>query len=510
MILNLGGNWSYRRTVALFSGFLCNISSMPEKIIGRVAEQKQIRGCFESDKSELVSVFGRRRVGKTCLIKQCFDEEFDFWFTGMYQMSRLQLLTQFRQALSECTGDKTAKIKDWFEAFDFLKKYLLSLDKDRVVVFLDELPRMDTPRGNFLQAFSYFWNMWPSSRTLLKLYVCGSATTWMIKNFAGDKGGLYGRVTPSIYLAPFCLAETEQFLSRIKHMNLNRHRILEVYMILGGIPCYLDMLQKDLPLSKNIDNLFFRENAVLKTEYEFLFRSLFNDSKSYRKVIEALSQKLKGLTREEIMKEADIKDGGTLTEILDNLRLCDFIREYRSIGKVKRSSLYQLTDLFSLFYLNFVEKGNSRDENFLSDIAFSGREDSWAGYSFEQVCLHHIRQIRSRLGISGVLSNVYSWSCPGFTDEDGTKWKGGQIDLLIDRNDEVINICELKYASAKYEITESYEEHLRERASLFRKKTGTRKALHHTFITTYGVKQNKHSGIVQSEVTMDDLFENPK
>lgn len=198
---------------------------------------------------------------------------------------------------------------------------------------------MDTPKGNFIQAFSYFWNMWPSNKTLLKLYVCGSATTWMIKNFIGDKGGLYGRVTCSIYLAPFNLGETEEFLKEIKHIELSRHKILELYMILGGIPYYLDMLRSDLPLAKNIDNLFFRENAVLKTEYEFLFRSLFNDSTACRTIVEAMSKKLKGLTMDEIVTATGIKDGGRLTEILENLRLCDFIREYRSIGK-KKTRLY--------------------------------------------------------------------------------------------------------------------------------------------------------------------------
>lgn len=240
---------------------------------------------------------------------------------------------------------------------------------------------------------------------------------------------------------------------------------------------------------------------------EFLFRSLFNNSQAYRKVVEALSKKLKGLTREEIMEATNIKDGGTLTEILDNLRLCDFIREYHAIGKKQRNSLFQLTDLFSLFFLYFVEKGNIQDENFWSNIAFSNDENSWAGYSFEQVCLHHIKQIKSKLSILGVLSNIYSWNCKPYIDDTGTKWKGGQIDLLIDRKDEIINICELKYASGRYEITASYEEHLRERACLFKNRTKTKKALQHTFITTYGVKQNKHSGIVQSEVTMDDLFE---
>lgn len=480
---------------------------MANNLIGRVLEQKQIFERFESDKSELVSVYGRRRVGKTYLIKQCFNEEFDFWFTGMYEATRAQQLAQFQAALYGKTNKKIPKLKDWFLAFETLKQYLLSLNKDKVVVFLDELPWLDTPKGNFLQAFSYFWNMWPSNKTLLKLYVCGSSTTWMIKKFVGDKGGLYGRVTCSIYLPPFNLGETEEFLIKIKHIELNRHKILELYMILGGIPYYLDMLRKDLPLAKNIDNLFFKENANLKTEYEFLFRSLFNNSQAYRKVVEALSKKLKGLTREEIMEATNIKDGGTLTEILDNLRLCDFIREYRAIGKEQRNSLFQLTDLFSLFFLNFVEKGNSQDENFWSNIAFSNDENSWAGYSFEQVCLHHIKQIKSKLSILGVLSNIYSWNCKPYIDDTGAKWKGGQIDLLIDRKDEIINICELKYASGRYEITASYEEHLRERACLFKNRTKTKKALQHTFITTYGVKQNKHSGIVQSEVTMDDLFE---
>ena len=476
-------------------------------IIGRKAEQKQILESFGSDKSELVAVYGRRRVGKTFLIKRCFNEEFDFWFTGIYKATRAQHLTQFHNVLQEKKPDKIKNLKDWFQAFEALKNYLLSLNKDKVVVFLDEIPWMDTPKSNFLAAFSYFWNMWPSNKTLLKLYVCGSATTWMINKFVGDKGGLYGRTNCSIYLAPFNLGETEEFLKKNKQIELNRHQILELYMILGGIPYYLDMLRKELPLTKNIDNLFFKANANLKTEYEFLFRSLFNNSQAYRKVVEALSERKKGLTREEIKEATKIKEGGTLSEILDNLARCDFIREYNAIGKEQRDSLYQLTDLFTLFYLNFVQKGNSQDENFWSNFAFTGDKNAWAGYSFEQICFHHIKQIKSKLGISGVLSNIYSWSCKGFVDKDGTKWSGGQIDLLIDRNHEVINICEIKFASDEYAITDDYEETLRKRANLFKKVTNTNKALQHTFITTYGLKQNKHSGIVQSEVTMDDLFQ---
>ena len=476
-------------------------------LIGRKEEQKLINDCLESDKSELVSVYGRRRVGKTYLVKRCFDENFDFWFTGIYKASRVQQLGQFQNTLSEKTGKKTNKIKDWFQAFEELKKYLLSLGKKRVVVFLDEIPWMDTPKSGFLAAFSYFWNMWPSDKVLLKMYVCGSATTWMIDKFVGDKGGIYGRVTCPIYLAPFNLGETEEYLEKVKQIELNRYQILELYMILGGIPYYLDMLRKDLPLAKNIDNLFFKENANLKTEYEFLFRSLFKESKPYRKVVEALSLKKKGLTREEIKQITNISDGGTLTEILLNLNRCDFIREYKAIGKEQRESVFQLTDLFSLFYLTFVKDGCSQDVNFWTNSSFSGERNVWAGYSFEQVCFHHVRQIKSKLSILGILSNIYSWNAKGFVDSDGTKWNGGQIDMLIDRNDDVISICEIKYCNDEYVINDEYEEKLRKRASLFRKVTKTKKALQHVLITTYGVKKNKHSGILQSVVAMDDLFQ---
>lgn len=478
-----------------------------EKLIGRKNEQKQVFECLESDKSELVAVYGRRRVGKTYLINQCFNEEFDFWFTGIYEATKVQHLAQFKSVLNERSGKKSKKPQDWFEAFELLKEYLLSLNKEKVVVFIDEIPWLDTPKGNFLSAFSYFWNMWPSNKTLLKLYVCGSATTWMINKFIGDKGGLYGRISCSIYLAPFNLGETEEFLHRIKHIEMNRHQILELYMIMGGIPYYLDMLRKDLPLSKNIDNLFFKENAILKTEYEFLFRSLFNNSVTYRRVVEALSVKKKGLTREEIKEATKIKDGGTLSEVLANLCRCDFVREYNAIGKRQRDSLFQLTDLFTLFYLNFVEKGSSQDENFWSNYAFSGDKNAWAGYSFEQVCFHHIKQIKAKLGIAGVLSNIYSWQSKGFVSSDGARWQGGQIDLLIDRKDEIINICEIKYSSDEYVITDDYEERVRKRASLFKTVTNTQKAIQHTFITTYGIKRNKYAGFVQSEVIMDDLFQ---
>jgi hypothetical protein len=475
-------------------------------IIGREYEQKLIKGYLDSNKAELVAVYGRRRVGKTYLVKSIFENKFDFAFTGLYDVTRAVHLAQFKKYLEKYSGQKINRLKDWFEAFDALRDYLDTLEKDRIIVFLDEIPWMDTPKSNFLAAFSQFWNDWASTKRNLKLFVCGSATTWMLSKFIGDKGGIYGRVCRPIWLPPFSLAETERFLKEIKGIEVNRHQLVKTYMVLGGIPYYLDMLVKDTPLDVCIDDLFFRQGAPLRTEFDFLFRSLFKESKIYKHIVTVLAGKLKGLTRQEIMEELKLQEGGTLTEVLENLIKCDFVRKYTAIGKTERDALYQLTDLFSLFHIKYVENHNGQDEHLWSKLSGKGQVTVWSGYAFEQVCLHHIPQIKAALGINGIICNVHSWSCKPFSDVDGIVWKGGQIDLLIDRADEVINICEIKYASDKYALTADYEERLRERASLFRMVTKTKKAIHHTFITTYGVARNIHSGIVQSEVTMDDFF----
>ncbi|MCI7806449.1 MAG: ATP-binding protein [Spirochaetales bacterium] len=474
-----------------------------DKIVGREAERKLLQRYQESEKSELVALYGRRRVGKTYLIRCTFRDEFDFSFTGMYETSKTLQLRRFAKQLGV---DETPK--DWFEAFDLLRDHLIALKKKTVTVFLDELPWMDTRNSHFLEAFSMFWNTWPMGTSLLKLYVCGSSTSWMLNKFIGDKGGLYGRTSRTIYLRPFTLRETGQYLTSVKNFTLTHRQILDIYMIMGGIPYYLDMLDPELSVNRNIDELFFASNAPLRAEYEFLFRSLFSNSDRYRKVVEILSQKLKGMTRKEILETLK-SDGGSLSKVLEDLSACDFIRSYSAIGKKNKSCIYQLTDLFCLFHIRFVTHEREQDEHYWTNLP-EGMKNAWSGYAFEQVCLHHIPQIKNKLGISGVFSNVFSWNSGPFTDDDGTKWNGGQIDLLIDRRDDVINICEIKYSSEQYVITKDYEHHMMDRISLFRHCTHTRKSLVNTFITTYGVKKNIHSTSIQKEVTMDDLFKDPE
>lgn len=468
-------------------------------IIGREFEKGILKECVESKAPEFVAVYGRRRIGKTFLIKQFFKEKFDFYMTGVLDSNMSDMLEYFNAQLQSYSGREWPLATSWMKAFRQLQEYLSSLRKKKIVVFIDELPWFDTPRSRFFRALDLFWNGWGDSQSNLLFIVCGSATTWMTNKLLGDKGGLHNRVTRKIYLAPFNLYDTERMLQSIG-IKWNRHQITECYMVVGGTPFYLSKMNKSQSVAQNIDRLFFHHSGELKNEYDFLFRSLFKDSTVYRKVVELIASNSMGMTREEIADSLNLSKGGNLTEVLDNLKSCDFIREYRAFGNKRKGSLFQLTDLFTLFYLKQVKGNTIEDGDYWSTHIDSSSHRSWSGYAFEQVCLHHIKQIKSSIGISGVATQVSSW----LGMENGKK--AGQIDLVIDRHDETINLCEMKYSVKKFDITPSYLERMIERKERFREITKTRKALHLTMVTINGVVHNAQWGEIQNEVTAEQLF----
>jgi len=472
-----------------------------ENIIGRKFEQNILKSCYDSPRSELVVMYGRRRVGKTFLIRQFFGDRFDFFLTGIYDGTKREQLATFNRRLCLHSGEEYPTPEDWAEAFEQLKQYLTSLGERKILVFIDEIPWLDTQKSRFMKNFELFWNEWASMRGNIKLIVCGSATTWMLKNLIHAKGGLYNRSTRKIKLSPFSLCECEHLLAQ-NGFAWNRYQIAEAYMIFGGIPYYLQILQKEYSLIQNVDILFFKENAELKGEYDILFKSLFKNSTLYRDIVETLAENTKGMTRKQLVDSLKVTDGGSFSDMLDNLENCDFVRAYSAMGKKERDVLYQLTDPFILFHLKFVKGYKGQDENRWSNMIDSPSRRAWSGYSFEQMCLHHIRQIKSKLGISGVSSDIYSWSAKA---REGVH--GAQIDLLIDRRDQVINLCEMKFSQSPYELTESYLNHMLERMEIFRTDTKTTKALYLTMVTTYGLKPNAYSGMIQSEVVLDDLFQ---
>jgi len=467
---------------------------------GRKEEQRLLLDLAQRKEPELVVVYGRRRVGKTYLIRETFENKFFFSYTGIANINAKQQIKEFTRTLYEHgwkPNDDFDIPKNWFDAFHVLRSLIIDADKgERIIIFIDEMPWMDNKKSDFIPAFENFWNGWASSRKNIMLIICGSAASWITKKIFRNKGGLYNRVTRQIALKPFTLKECKEYYQS-KDINMNTQDIIESYMIFGGIPYYLQMLEKRFSLSVNTDKLCFGESAPLKYEFERLMETLFLNSSKYIEVLEVLHTKKKGLTREAIANHVNFGNGGNLTKILKELDECGFIRKYKSYGKIKNGFFYRLADPFSAFHLTFIK--NTNNEKYWSSFTDNAVHRAWSGYAFEQVCLAHIPEIKKEIGISAVHTDVSSWVCRNVE-------KGAQIDLIIDRADRVINLCEIKFYNGSYEIDKTYEMNLRNKIEVFRSETKTRKALHLTMITTYGVKPGKHTGIVQSEVNMDELL----
>ncbi|MDR2556686.1 MAG: ATP-binding protein [Bacteroidales bacterium] len=467
-------------------------------IIGREREKQLLQSFFDSEQPEFVVVYGRRRVGKTFLIKEFFKQRFTFYFTGVAKSNKHTQLKNFNDALQSYSKTAYPRVNSWMDAFRQLIHFIENTKtKGKKIVFIDELPWLDTHASKFITALELFWNSWASSREDILLIVCGSATSWMTDKLLKNKGGLHNRATQRINLQPFTLRETAAFFYHRK-LNMTKQDVLDAYMVFGGIPFYLNMFDKGLSVAQNIDRLCFAKSAPLKDEFYLLYNSLFENSENYIEVVGALSKKNMGVTRDEIIKLTGIQGGG-LTTVLENLELSGFINIYNSFNKKTKERIYQLSDFFSLFYMKFMKKNKNALPEFWEKFIENATYKAWKGYAFEQVCTYHISNILKALEISGVITYASAWRSCG-------KEEKTQIDLLIDRNDNVINICEMKYANSCFVVDKKLDENLRRKRSIFIHETKTRKAVHLTMVTPFGIKHNEYWNGVQSEVTMDDLF----
>lgn len=479
-------------------------------LIGRENERRILRDALADEYSQFIAVYGRRRVGKTFLIRESYEYNFTFQFTGAAKTPTKKQLARFRMALKEHgLKDMPNVFTNWLTAFAELKRFIIGQPEGKKVIFLDELPWMDAPRSGFLSELESFWNGWASARKDIVFVVCGSATSWMVKKIIKNKGGLHNRLTHRIALKPFSLKLCEE-LVKSTGIELTRKQILNGYMIFGGIPYYWSLLKKGASLSQEIDRLIFSEDGDMYGEFEMLYASLFKKPEPYIKVISLLAGKKEGMTRLELIGTGMVEDNGTLTDILNDLEWCGFIRGYSMIGKQVKGEIFQLTDHYTLFYYEFI-KGKHHGKNYWQLMEGKPQYNNWCGRAFERVCLWHTDQIKQKLGISGVLTNEYAWryvvpKSKKSAENASVKDEGIQIDLLIDRNDDIIDLCEMKYSSGKYAISEAYMEKLDRRKDVFREVTKTRKALHTVFVTTEGIVQNAYAGEVQNEVRLEDLF----
>jgi AAA+ ATPase superfamily predicted ATPase len=476
---------------------------MAAQFIGRTKEQEILQKALQSTEAEMVSVIGRRRIGKTFLIKTVYKEQIVFELTGVKNAPFAEQLRHFTYAFQLATDDifLAKPPTDWMEAFFILINYLKKRPIDRkYVVFFDEVPWLATHKSDFLRGLSFFWNSWAATQPIV-VVLCGSAASWMIQKIVNDTGGLHNRITRRIHLRPFTLAETEIYL-KSRQIFLNRHHILQLYMVMGGVPHYLKEIEAGKSATQNIEDICFSETGLLRDEFSNLYAALFDHSNNHLAVIRALAQSRQGMDRNAIITKAKVPNGGTLTNVLEELNQSGFIEFYTPFGKKTKEKLYRLTDEYTLFYLEFMENTGVRERGIWLQLSQTQSYKIWGGYAFESICLKHIPQIKKALSIGGIYATASAFSKKGSKTEKGT-----QIDLLLDRNDQVINIFEIKFHNQVFTITKDYAQNLKNKLEVFKTATESRKQLFLTFLTAFGMVSNEHSvGLVDQVLTADDLF----
>jgi uncharacterized protein len=477
---------------------------MQQILVGRTAEIDILNKALQSNEPEMVALIGRRRVGKTFLVRQALAGKIDFELTGEQNTSLRQQLQNFADRLTFHTKPLIPfqRPGNWHEAFAMLVTWLEADKKpQKRVLFLDELPWLATRRSDFLQALGYFWNSWASQNHIM-LVICGSAASWMIQNIVRDRGGLYNRVTRRIHLQPFSLSETEAFLKH-RNVRLDRYQLVQIYMALGGIPHYLKEVEGGKTAAQNIDHICFSPNGLLRDEFLQLYPALFEQAEVHMKMIRLLTRSRQGMTRAEIIEHGELANGGNTSKVIDELESSGFITGFYAFGKKKKEIRYRLTDEYSLFYLKFIEVNNELERGSWQSFSQNQSWKSWSGYAFENLALRHLPNIKKALGIAAVYTESSTFVLRG-NDEQ----KGVQIDLLIDRNDHAINVCELKFYNEDVIVNQSMATTIRQKIAHFKAATQTKKQVFLTLITPFPLIPNEHSiGLVDVSLTMDAFFD---
>lgn len=470
-------------------------------LIGRIKEQNELLEAYRAAESKFIVVYGRRRVGKTYLVRQTFKDHISFAHSGQANAKLNEQLFGWCASLKDAGMEVNKLPKSWLEAFELLKEHIRKSKAKKKVIFIDELPWLDTPKSRFVNALEFFWNGWASGRDDVLLIVCGSATSWIVNKIFKNHGGLHNRVTNQIYLKPFTLNECEEY-SHSLNLSYSRLDVLEGYMVMGGIPYYWSLLEPGYSMAQNIDRLFFADKGKLRYEFNELYHSLFRNPENYITIVQILGKNNAGLTRDELIDKSKIENGGNLSKQLEDLEHCGFIQYLNTPSNKKYRGVYKLIDNFTLFYLKYMRENSTNDESFWTNNYNSSVRLSWVGIAFERVCFQHIRQIKEALQIGGVLSNVYSLNIKA-ANSNG---RGAQIDMIIDRNDNTINLCEMKFSNKPFTIDKEYQRNLLNKIESVQEYSNHKKTIILTMITTYGIEKNGYWNIVQKEVTIVDLF----
>ena len=472
-------------------------------MIGRDIQIEQLNEALVSPKSSFIAITGRRRVGKTFLIDEVYKKNICLRVTGIQGGDLKAQIVNFIEKISEYSNKPIFTIpQNWQEIFSLFKTYLKTLSRNKKqVIFLDELPWMNTAKSGFIQLLAHLWNDFLSKESNFILVICGSSTSWITQKIINDKGGFHNRLTHHIRLNPFTLSETKQFL-KSKSIKLTDSSIAEIYMIMGGIPFYLENIKQGESTTVCIERMCFLEGGILKNEYDNLYKAIFDSPTNHEAIVEVLASTKMGLSREEIIKKTKIKEGGPYQRAINELIVSGFLVEESPFGKKKRGSIYRLIDEFSVFYHKFIKNNRKAQVGIWQMLSNSQSYKIWSGYAFESLCMKHVNEIKKAMGIQNVYTETSSYRHVGNKIEDGF-----QIDLIIDRKDMTINLCECKFYESSFEITKKYASQLKWRKSVFRNATHTKKNIFTTLISNHSIKENEYSlESVDVKITVSDLM----
>lgn len=479
-------------------------------LFGREKETALLETVLNSKEAEFLAIYGRRRVGKTYLIRQYFGQKgLYIEASGAKGMPMKKQLENFMKVVSKTffNGVLLATPSSWDEAFDILTREIEKIPPTgKIIIFMDELPWLATKRSGLLESIDHYWNLYWSKLPHLVLVVCGSAASWMLEKLIYAKGGLHKRITRKILLEPFKLKETEQFLKK-RGIRLNHKQILDIYMAIGGIPFYLKGIEKGLSAAQNIDRLCFEKNGLLYNEFRNLFESLFDQAGINLKIVKEIVKGGNQISREDLIKKTGISSGGTLNKRLSELEAAGFIQHFIPYEKTKRGHFYRVIDEFSLFHLKWIEPfltSFQSEQGYWQSMVKSPEVSSWAGLAYETICFKHISQIRKALGLDKIGCKIGSWQ---YLSKKGSDSDGVQIDLLFDRQDGTITICEIKYSGQPFVIDKGYAKILMKKLDIFEKHQKTSKQIFLALITTAPLKASLWSEeLVHNQVTLEDFF----
>ncbi|SFV60339.1 archaeal ATPase, fused to C-terminal DUF234 domain [hydrothermal vent metagenome] len=484
------------------------------KFIARDEELNILEREYQKNDSSFIAVYGRRRIGKTALINHFLNKKNGLLFsvTGAYDVKTKEHLANFSNKLSLAFGSKEKQFNNWSSAFQSLQIEISSIEiskNSKMTIFIDELPWLAEMRDNgFKGALSLFWNDFASKREDIFLVVCGSATSWIINHVINDHGSLSNRITALIHLETFNLRETKEFLETQGHKGLSHKTVMDYYMVLGGVAHYLKLLNPKLSFVQNIQELFFKRNGVLRTEYNRLFRSLFKNHKTHELIVNYLVSAWEGKSLSDLSKKKGLKKGATLINALRELEESNILKKRYKYKQRKRDIIYGISDPFIYFFNRWVKDTSQMDllgnQNFFQNIYKSQSYKSWCGFAFENICHTHIVEIKRALGIEGVITRNYYWRA-------SDKKSGAQIDILLERDDDVINIIECKYHNQPFSIDKRYALQLENKELLFQKSSSYMGSIQLVMITSAGLKENSYSqSLISHDFSFEILFKNFK